>query len=286
MRRAVTNNCRTKLVFNPEGSDDTTQLAQLLHGIDKNRLNTLGNFRAAIQKPAEKSRYNAVIFDTYPPWNTDHTNVGQIKERQTAAQETRKTDLTQSLGTTANAGGNHHQELLTQAKEKLEERGFQVNLLYQDQGDDKPDGHVHLPTNETAHLEAEHSTLSKPAKVLKNLRRGHQQNREVIFAIETGNREKLENIVSDPVNRNGNNHQDQHGSYSYYTQTNGEPVSDIDQLQEAEYRIIEIKLSDQTEPECPELEHSQREILETDCFYRNDHGFCIALETECVLLEE
>jgi len=139
-----------------------------------------------------------------------------------------------------------------------------------------------------AHLEAEHSTLSKPGKVLKNLRRGIEENREVFFVVEEGKAAKLENIVSDPVNRRGNEHEDKQGGYSYYTDSDSEPVDDVDELNQAEYRILE--LSDNTleehediEAECPELDHSDREDLENFCLYRSEDGFCSALETQCVL---
>lgn len=49
MRRAVVNNCRTKIVFNPVGSDDATRLANMLRGIDKTQLEALGEYRAAVR---------------------------------------------------------------------------------------------------------------------------------------------------------------------------------------------------------------------------------------------
>jgi hypothetical protein len=290
MRRAITNNCRTKLVFDSTGSEDLPRLAKMLQGIDPSLLRSLGDYRAVLQTPGDQQRYNATIIDTYPPWKPetgrDLTQIKQEKARKLHT-DTASPAGTVSLGNTANAGGSQHQQLLAEAKQELEQRGgVQVNLLYQDHGDEKPDALISTPTDETAHLEAEHSTLSKPAKVLKNLRRGHQQNREVIFAVETGNQEKLENILSDPVNRNGNQHSDENGTYQYYTDSNGEPVSDIDQLQEAEYRIIEIKLSNQTEPECPELGDFTEKQLREACSLRDqDTGHCYALDQECVLTE-
>jgi hypothetical protein len=37
------------------------------------------------------------------------------------------------------------------------------------------------------------------------------------------------------------------------------------------------------EAECPELAHNEREDLENFCLYRDEDGFCSALETSCVL---
>ncbi|WP_336328313.1 type IV secretory system conjugative DNA transfer family protein [Halovenus sp. HT40] len=290
MRRAVSNNCRTKICFNPSGSENTSQIAGMLQGIDKHTLTSLGKYRAVVQKPSEKNQRNAVLFNTYPPWEADYSDVDKIKERKAAARTSTKTQvqLTQSLGNQANAGGETHQELLAAAKQDLENRGFHVNLLYQGQEEEKPDGHVHLPDNEVAHLEAEHSTLTKPGKVLKNLRRGVQEDREVFYVVEEGKAAKLENIVSDPVNRRGNEHKDDTGSYSYYTDDENEPITDVEGLRQAEYRILELsgdtlEEHEEVEDECPELEHNDRGDLENFCLYRDDQGFCSALETQCVL---
>jgi len=292
MRRAVTNNCRTKITFNPQGTENLTQISRLFQGIETSTLTSLGKYRAAVQQPSETTQRDAVIIDTYPPWKTDQDEVEQIKNQQTAATSSGQDSISfeQSLGRQANAGGESHQQLLAAAKEELEQRGFHVNLLYQDQGDEKPDGHVTMPNGDTAHLEAEHSTLSKPAKVLKNLRRGQKQDREVLFVVEPGNTAKLENIVSDPVNRRGTEHEDETGSYSYYTDTDGNPITDIEQLQQVEYRILEadsnqLQEHEETELECPELENSSRDQLHQFCLYRDEDGFCSALETECVLPE-
>ena len=284
MRRAVTNNCRTKICFNPAGSEDLPRIANMLQDIDKNTLTQLGKYRAIIQKPAEKNQRKATIFDTYPPWEADRSNVDKIKKEKAATRTTSKSQIEfdQSLGTQANAGQETHQELLAAAKQDLEERGFHVNLLYQDHEDEKPDGHVHLPDNQVAHLEAEHSTLSKPAKVLKNLRRGIEEDREVFFVVEDGKAAKLENIVSDPVNRRGSEHEDNNGTYSYYTDDDRQPVDNVDELRQAEYRILELsddelEEHEKVEDECPELEHNEREDLENFCLYRDEDGLpCFA----------
>jgi len=292
MRRAVSNNCRTKICFNPSGSENLPQITGMFQGINKTTLTGLGKFRAVVQKPSEKNQRDALIFDTYSPWDADYSDVDKIKTEKAASRTGNKTEiaLTQSLGNQANAGQETHQELLAQAKQDLEDKGFQVNLLYQGSEDEKPDGHVHLPDNSVAHLEAEHSTLSKPGKVLKNLGRGFEEDREVIFIVEQGKAAKLENIISDPVNRRGNDYEDQDGSYSYYTDSDSQPVDNVDELGEVEYRVMELRENGLTEyedgeAECPELAHNEREDLENFCLYRDDSGFCSALETKCVLQE-
>ena len=180
-------------------------------------------------------------------------------------------------------GGERHEQLLKQAKRHLEENGFQVNLLYQDRGEDEPDGHV-VFDDTTAHLEAEHTTLTKPAKVLQNLCRGHRQSREVIFAVEHDKATEIQNVLSDPVNRRGANHKDTDGTYSYDTDTDGNPVTDADQLQDADYRVIEVGGDQFTQhergtpdPDCPELDSYTREELENFCLHRDDDGHCTEL---------
>jgi hypothetical protein len=290
MRRAVTNNCRTKICFNPSGSEDLNRINNMLQGIDKNALTQLGKYRAIVQKPGERDTQAATIFDTYPPWEADHSDVDQIKKAKAAATSNQSDiAVTQSLGQTQNAGKEQHQELLAEAKKKLEERGLQVNLLYQDPGEEKPDGHVHLPNGEIAHLEAENSTLSKPVKVLKNLKRAAEQGRETIFIVEKGNAAKLRNIVVDPKNRRGDQYEDEHGTYSYYT-LDGEAFTDFELVEDAEYRIMELdeELQEYEEenPECPELGANTEEDLKAFCLHRDEDGFCSELEQSCVLLQE
>jgi len=290
MRRAVSNNARAKIVFNPEGSDDTTQIARMLQGIDKDELMRLGKYRAAVQKPAEQTQRDAVTFDTYPPWNADRDGVDRIKEKAAAATGSAGTRVRQALGAGGNGGGDYHRELLEQAESRLENRGFQVDLVYQDAGEEKPDGRVHLPDGDVAHLEAEHSTLSKPSKVLKNLHRASLQDREVFFVVEEGKAAKLENIVCDPVNRRGSEHEDSKGSYSHYTDGDGNPFTVVGELT-ADHRIIEVgdqELEIHDEPvddECPMLDQYSEDELTQFCPHREDDGFCTALETPCVLNE-
>jgi len=294
MRRAVTNNCRTKITFNPSGSEDETRIAGMFQGLSKTQLKALGKFRAAVQQPSEKSHNSATLFDTYPPWEADYSDVDDLKQQGTAAtsQGTSQIKASQSLGQGNNAGGDKHKELLAESKKKMEERGFQVNLLYQDTGDDKPDGHVHMPDGDIAHLEAEHSTLSRPVKVLRNLQRAVEQGKEVFYVVEEGKAAKLQNIVEDPKNRRGSEYEDDDGSYSYYKDENGEAFTQFKDLENAEYRIIEVQgdelevHDEAVEPECPELEDNSREDLEAFCLHRDEGGFCTELEQQCVLLQE
>jgi DNA helicase HerA-like ATPase len=284
MEKAVLNNTSTKVVFSPGASKDLNTFSTVMNGISKDELRQLGKYRPAVQTPAEKTAPLTVLIDTYPPWNTNPETVEQRRQKLHSHQKKEKEKTGIDLGDGANAGGKRHRQLLTTAKDQLEDRGFLVDLIRQGNAEEKPDGRVLLGDNTVAQLEAEHSTLSKPGKVLKNLRRGHKQGREVFFVVEEGQASKLEEIVSDPVNRRGNEHQDEQGSYSYY-RLDGEPVADIEELQEAEYRVLEltgIGLEEQDEQECPEVGNQDREDLENFCLYRED-GFCAALETPCVL---
>ena len=266
----------------------------MFQGVSKEQLKALGKFRAAVQKPSEKNNNSATLFDTYPPWEADYSDVADIKEDSTATTSQRTSELkaSQSLGKGNNSGGDKHKELLAHAKKQLSERGFQVNLLYQDTGDDKPDGHVHLPDGEIAHLEAEHSTLSRPVKVLRNLQRAAEQGKEVFYVVEEGKAAKLQNIVGDPKNRRGNEYEDENGSYSYYTDEDGQEFTGFEDLENPDYRVIEIQgeqlqIHDkEVKPECPELEDNSKEDLEAFCLHREENGFCTELEQTCVLLEE
>ncbi|MDZ7688644.1 MAG: TraM recognition domain-containing protein [Halobacteriales archaeon] len=288
MRRAVTNNCRTKIVFNPEGSEDLNRIVGMLNGVNKKQLKSLGKYRAVVNQPSEKEQSDAVITDTYPPWNADRSQVENIKEESSVEKQASEPEMGMSLGRSASSGGEKHSELLAKAKEHLEElEGVHVNLLYQD-SEDKPDGYVTLPDGSTAHLEAEASTLTRPVKVLRNYLRAVEEDREAVFVVEEGKATKLQNIVEDPKNRRGNEYEDDKGSYTYYKDEDGEPFTDFEKLEEGEYRIIEVSEdeleihNDEIEEECPELEHSTEEELRSFCLYREE-GFCSELETECVI---
>lgn len=228
-------------MFNPDGSDDVNSIAGMLQGVTKTQLTALGRYRAVVQKPSNGMQTPGVIVDTYPPWTADRDHVVRLKCEATipTATDQDTVNIHSSLGPGANSGGEIHTALLETAKEQLEERGLRVDLLHQGPGDEKPDGHVHLPDETIAHLEAEHATLSKPAKVLHNLLRAVEQGRECIFVVEAGNATKLRNIIADPVNRHGAQFDDEQGGFSYYTDDGGERFTEVDRLKDTEYRIME-----------------------------------------------
>jgi hypothetical protein len=205
--------------------------------------------------------------------------------------ESRGSDLL-DVGQGENAGGEFHTELLQAAQQHFEDKGAQVNLLYQDAGDDRPDGHIHR-NGELAHLEAEHATLSKPAKVLTNLKRAAEQDRQCLYIVEAGNAAKLTNIVDDPVDRRGAQHEDDDGTYSYY-EADGEAFTDIDTVEDAEYAVFEVtddgavhEYATGQEMECPELDDNTQENLEEYCIYRDpDDGHCSELGAPCVFADD
>jgi hypothetical protein len=291
MQDALISNCRTKVVFNPDGSDNETRIIKTLNGVGKDEVTQLGRFRAVLQTPSEREQSPAVLFDTYPPWTGDQDRVPEVKQDRAVANTTTGSTakMSQSLGKGNNAGGTQHKELLAEAKKQLEEReGVQVNLLYQSQGDDKPDGTVILPDDSLAHVEAENSTLSKPVKVLTNYKRAVDAGYETIFVVEEGNAKKLQNIVEDPVNRRGDTHEDEDGSFDYYKGEDAE-FTEIDGLEDGEYRILEIGEeemeihNDSVSAECPHLDDYSEEELESFCIERDEDGYCSALGQQCML---
>lgn len=294
MRRAVANNSRSKILFDSTGSENVTRLAKMVRGVSADQLRALDDYQAVVQTPGTGTR-DAVVMKTLPPWEADRTDVELVKEAAVdAAPSAGTVDVPPALGNGANAGGDTHQELLEAAKEWFEERdGVEVDLLFQDAGADKPDGHIRIPDGDIAHLEAEHATLSKPAKVLENLKRAAEQGRKCVFVVEDGNAATLEEILSDPVNRQGSEYEDGTGTYDYYRQ-NGAVFKDIEVVADADYRIIEVTddgliESDDTtgkESECPEIESIDRNRLERFCRHRDEDGFCAALEKPCVIDHE
>lgn len=279
---------RTQLVFDPSGSEDLSKLSRMLRGIDRDQLTALGDYQAVVQKPGTRTRNTATIVDTYPPWTSDDTDIDRLKTAGTAATEPAPPPQKPVLGKGMNAGGETHTELLSTAKDHLEERGLHIDLLYQDAGDDKPDGHVHLPTGEIAHLEAEHGTLSKPAKILTNLARAAREDRQTVFVVAEGNAEKLRHIVTNPVNRTKTD--DATDPPTYY-QTDDGPFTALDEITDVEYRILEVDDDDlqvvetADPPTCPELEHCDRADLETFCTFRTADGHCLELAHPCVLTD-
>jgi len=295
MQRAAVNNCRTKIVFQPEIADDGTRVANMLVGLEKDDLQRLGSYRAAMQTPDGSE---AVTFDTLPPWESDRddTDLERLKQDATVASDdsAEATDLF-DLGPAGNAGDQLHTMLLQEAQAYLEARPAvsQVNLLHQDPGEDRPDGHVLKDNGDVCHLEAEVSTLTKPAKVLQNYWRAAFNDRKCIFVVEEAGVDKLINILEDPVNRRGDDHEDDDGSYSYYMDEDGEPFTGIDDLAGADYRILVRGESGnirdygtETDAECPELDaETSVDELASFCLFREENGWCSALETECVLTE-
>jgi len=198
MRRAVTNNCRIKIFFNPSGSEDVSRITGMLRGIKRSQLTGLGKYRAVLQTLSDGQYNDATLFNTYPPFEGRLTDeeIESVKDKATILGETRETSIERSTGTTAAAGSETHDQLLKEAKQYLEfEEDVQVNLLHQD-GSEKPDAHI-ICEDGVAHLEAEHSTLSKPEKVLKNLERGREEDREVVFIVEENQLQRLNNILED-----------------------------------------------------------------------------------------
>jgi len=298
LRREVANNCRTKIFFNPSGSEDLSRIAGMLNGVSREELTGLGKYRAVVQYPGTVRHGDAVVCDTYPPWSVDwDTATGRkqalLDEYPPLIEhaESRGSDLL-DVGQGENAGGEFHTELLQAAQQHFEDNGAQVNLLYQDAGDDRPDGHIHR-NGELAHLEAEHATLSKPAKVLTNLKRAAEQDRQCLYVVEAGNAAKLTNIVDDPVNRRGAQHEDDDGTYSYY-EADGEAFTDIDTVEDAEYAVFEVtddgavhEYATGQEMECPELDDNTQENLEEYCIYRDpDDDHCSKLGAPCVFADD
>ena len=68
MRQAVSNNCRTKIFFNPSGSEDVSKIAGMLNNVKRENLTGLGKYRAVVQTPSEESYSDATFFSTYPPY--------------------------------------------------------------------------------------------------------------------------------------------------------------------------------------------------------------------------
>ena len=296
MRQAVANNCRTKVFFNPAGSEDLAQIAGMLKGVKKRDLTALSRYQAVMQQPG----CSTVTFRTFQPWEGAMGNdeLQRLKLEATVAIEEeegeteRQHKVRRKLGRGKNAGDWKHQRLLEQAKGYLEKRPevVQVNLLYQDPGEERADGEV-IKSNGVANLEAEMSTLEKPAKVLRNYRRAVQQDRKCIFVVEDGFGDYLERIITDPVNRLGDTYEDEQGSFDYY-QVDGEPFDDVEPLLEGEYRILTVTNRGtvldhgrEREAECPELDPPEMTIdnLEAFCPYREGDGNCSLLEQPCVL---
>lgn len=296
LRDAVFTNCRTKIVFNVSGSDELHRIARNLRGIDKDTLTALDDYRAVLQKP----RGDALVFTTLPPYDGVHDDaaIETIKTRSTVADEAERQEASfrreVGLGPGGNAGEQYHARLLKKAKAYLESRPevVRVNITYQEIGEEKSDGEV-IQMNGVANLEAEASTVDNPARVLKNFKRAIDADRQCIFVVNERYVDRLKAVITDPVNRRGDDHVDENGSFSYYM-AEGEPFTDIEPIKEAvkdgEYRLLVLtergNLRDHAKAsadECPKLNEFSRNELETECMYRDDDGHCSLLDAECVL---
>jgi hypothetical protein len=294
MQRAVTNNCRSKTFFSPSDSDDSTRIAGMIRGISKPALDNLGTFRAVMQQPRTGTQDSAIIFDTLPPWigDRDEDEIRQMKHEaaviggESVSSQESPSDI--DLGPGGNAGKEFHRSLLETAKEYLEScpEVARVNLKFQDTGVEMPDGEIVMEDGTKANLEAEAGTLSNPAKVLKNLQRAAQQNRQCVFVVDQSKEDRLRDIITDPVNRRGNDHKDELGPFSYYSTTDGE-FTDIDTIANADYRILirtNGKIRDhetENQDDCPKLEDYTKQELVIGCPWR-DEDICSLLDAPCV----
>jgi hypothetical protein len=299
MRRSILNNCRNKIFFNPSGSEDVPKIVNMLQGVETQDLQGLGKFRAVMQQPSTDEYNGAVTFDTLPPWESDRDpqELEKIKVESTVADEEDEGELKrqwrQDFDRDGPQGKMVHTRLLNDAKSYLEKRPEveQVNILHQEPGVDRPDGEVIKSNGSVANLEAECQTISKPAKILKNLKKAVENDRKCIFVVSDIDTDLLENVIEDPVNRLGDTHEDEEGTFDYY-KVDGEEFTEIDGLADADYRIL-VATDDGTIRErgmvdddgCPELNDNTEEELASFCLHRED-GYCTALGKECVIDHE
>jgi len=284
LQDAVITNCRTKLVFEPGDSREFSLLEGMFRGLDKQDLGELGEYRAAVQVPSSHEREEGRIIDTLPPWQTDWDGLDDLKA-QVVSVSTERTEFEDSsfVGETAAAGGEDHFELLEAARRRIEdeEPGAVVDLWNQS-GESRADGQVIFPDQSNAYIEAEQSTLTKPAKVLTNYYRAAEDDKQVIFVVESGDGERLREIVEDPVNRQGDTHEDDSGSFDYYRTEDGEFGDEkIDRIEDAEYRVLEVS----PQSDCPRLGEKSKEELQEQCIHRDPDGYCNALDEPCVLID-
>ncbi|WP_242611689.1 type IV secretory system conjugative DNA transfer family protein [Natrinema hispanicum] len=106
-------------------------------------------------------------------------------------------------GTVGSAGGTSHDAVLLDTEVALTERGFSVEILEQD-GSEQPDAVATHPDHDVVfNIEAETTTPDRPAKVLQNLKRAHEEDRIPIFVVRPGKSEtqvasRVESILSPP----------------------------------------------------------------------------------------
>jgi energy-coupling factor transporter ATP-binding protein EcfA2 len=199
LEKAMLNNANTKVVFAPSASNSLPTYSRIMNGLSKSELSQLGQYRPAVQRPAEEEMPQAVTIQTYPPWEIDEQVLENRKEdlveKNPALTETTP-DTSTSTGDTAASGGETHEQLLKQAKQYLEfEQDVHVNIQHQD-GEKRPDALI-IADNEINHLEAENSTLSKPDKVLTNLQRAVKQDRQCYYIVNEERLDRLKSILKD-----------------------------------------------------------------------------------------
>ncbi|QIB75397.1 TraM recognition domain-containing protein [Halogeometricum borinquense] len=296
LRRAVRNNCRTKIVFDPADSEDLSKINRMLRGLDKDKLTRLADYRCAVQQPGKGQQQDAVIVDTYPPWpgDRDESEITSIKHGASRPTQTVPDTAIRAgtkVGRGMNAGEEAHTELLAAAKEYFEDQyGWTVQLLYQDTAESKPDGTI-VAGDEIKHLEAECGTLSKPTKVLRNVERAHEQGRGVVFVTAADDAQKLSNILLDPVNRRGDGDgEDDDGTYAYYRDSSGR-FSDLEVVTETPFKIYAVSESGSVYPygtdreaTCPMLGDYTEAELEAFCLHRDEDGYCEKLGEPCVIM--
>ena len=215
--------------------------------------------------------------------------VRKLKQRSTlaGAEEKKEAALQEAmnLGPGGNAGQQLHTMLLQRAQEYLENRPEvrQVNLLHQDVGDERPDGEIIKQNGDVANLEAEVSTLSNPATVLKNVKRAVDEDRKAVFIVEQSMAPLLQGILSDSTRQDG----------EHYTGDDGEPFTAIDTVRDAETRLL-VRTErgrvmdygkDLDDKDCPKLDEYEKEELVISCPWREEDGLCTLLEGPCVLVD-
>lgn len=267
LRQAITNNCRSKVFFNPADSEDAGRITSMLKGVDRDDLKGLGRFRAVLQKTGEGSYPEAEVFDTYPPWEseTDPEEVAAMKQEATVDVTREQLDLQPDPDELAESdrdidGDELHSHLLASAADYLEdEEDALVNVLSQD-GGSKPDAHV-MFDEDVAHLEAEASTIqSNPSRVVTNLERGEEKENDVVFAVEPDMVAKLEDVIED------------------VDPTVGTRILSVT----AEGNVHDVDAEEEFEVEdCPQLDEFDQEELEAECLHRDEDGFCEELGAPC-----
>lgn len=260
VRDAVFRNARTKVVF-PTREDAQGQPGGALRGVSKQVVREAQNTKyCAVVDRIDRA---AVAADTLPPWEARDDVLERRKrylqerygddaeapagvvadedgQQDDAAGPVQDVRVDQDLGHPAVAGNADHQELLHYAQQVFEQRGWTVDLVYQEGGRTRPDGILERD-GVTCHLEAECGTSRKPARILQNLWRAYEEDRPCVFVVPEDAAERVANVLRDPVNRQGSDHVDAYGTYSYYQSDEGE-VTDVDQLRQIPYVVYAVRL--------------------------------------------